>query len=115
MVNFSASVTSQSAWTLLAQAAPPDKLSPPASAAVMMALLGIAILGLLIIVVILLGGSWVRKQGNFRRGPSVPPDRSPLPRRSTDGESTAGEETTAPGQAGVDTVRDRPNHGETIS
>ena len=115
MVNVSASQTSQSAWALLAQAAPPDKLSPPASAAVMMALLGIALLGLLIIVVILLGGSWVRKQGNFRRGPSVPPDRSPLPPRSTGGESTAGEETTAPGQAGVDTVRDRPNHGETIS
>ena len=115
MVIIPASVTSSRAWALLAQAAPPDKLSPPASAAVMMALLGIALLGLLIIVVILLGGSWVRKQGNFRRGPSVPPDRSPLPRRSADGESAAGAETIAPGQAGVDTVRDQPNRGETIS
>jgi hypothetical protein len=115
VVNFFASATPTDAWALLAQAAPPDKLSPPASAAVMMALLGIALLGLLIVVVILLGGSWVRKQGNFRRGPSVPPDRSPLLRRPPDGESTAGEETTAPGQGGVDTVRDRPNHGETAS
>jgi hypothetical protein len=115
VVIFSASVRPPCAWALLAQAASPDKLSPPASAAVMMALLGIALLGLLIIVVILLGGSWARKQGNFRRGPSVPPDRSPLPRRSTDSEATANDENTAPPQAGVDTVRNRPNRDETIS
>jgi len=115
VVIFSANVTPPCAWALLAQAAPPDKLSPPASAAVMMALLGIALLGLLIIVVILLGGSWARKQGNFRRGPSVPPDRSPLPRRSPDDNSPSGEETASPAQANVDTVRNRPYRDETIS
>jgi hypothetical protein len=114
VVIHSASTTPPSAWTLLAQAASPDKLSPPASAAVLMALLGIALLGLLIVVVILLGGNWVRKQGNFRRGPSVPPDRSPIPRRTTD-VSPAGDETIAPTQAGIDTVRQRPNRDETIS
>jgi hypothetical protein len=110
----SASTMPPCAWALLAQASSPDKLSPPASAAVLMALLGIALLGLLIVVVILLGGNWVRKQGNFRRGPSVPPDRSPIPRRTTDA-SPGGDETTAPTQAGIDTVRQRPNRDETIS
>ncbi len=104
-----------SAWAVLAEATPADKLSPPASAAVLMALLGIALLGLLIIVVILLGGNWVRKQGNFRRGPSVPPDRSPILRRVSDGASPASDETSTPTQAGVDTVRERPNRDETIS
>lgn len=114
MVIHSAITKPPGVWALLAQTAPPDKLSPPASAAVLMALLGIALLGLLIVVVILLGGNWVRKQGNFRRGPSVPPDRSPIPRRTTDA-LPAGDETSAPTQAGVDTVRERPNRDETIS
>ena len=104
----STSVTTSFAWAALVEGAKADKLSPPASAAVLMALLGIALLGLLIIVVILLGGNWVRKQGNFRRGPSVPPDRFPLPRRSGDGDSPSVEETSIPSQSGVDTVRDRP-------
>lgn len=102
---------------LLAQAKAGEKLSPPASAAVLMALLGIALLGLLLIVIILLGGNWVRKQGNFRRGPSVPPDRLPIRRRSGGGddESDAPEEKMIPPQAGIDTVRERPNRDETIS
>lgn len=111
----SASTMPPCVWTLLAQSAPPDKLSPPASAAVMMALLGIALLGLLIVVIVLLGGNWVRKQGNFRRGPSVPPDRSPIPRRANDGAPLASDETSASTQAGIDTVRNRPNRDETIS
>src|SRR5262245_4713898 len=90
---------------LLAQAQAGDKLSPPASAAVLMALLGIALLGLLLIVIILLGGNWARKQGNYRRGPSVPPDRPPIRRKGADDaeEPAFGEETSIPGQAGVDT------------
>ncbi len=115
MVIYSANIPFVSAWALLAEAAKADKLSPPASAAVLMALLGIALLGLLIVVVILLGGNWVRKQGNFRRGPSVPPDRSPIPRRTTDGALPAGDDTSAQTQAGIDTVRERPNRDETIS
>jgi hypothetical protein len=94
---------------LLAQAA--DKLPPPTRAAAMMALLGIALLGMLLVVVILLGGHWVRRQGRFRRGPSVPPDRRPVvpltspsaPPEGDDGELNAGE--TIPNQ----TTR----HGET--
>ncbi|WP_152097765.1 hypothetical protein [Lacipirellula parvula] len=80
-----------------------------------MALLGIALLGMLLVVVILLGGNWVRKQGKFRRGPSVPPDRLPL-RRSTDAEPTASDAKISGSQAGVDTVKAPPiNRDETIS
>ena len=57
---------------------PGEKLSPPTRAAVLMALLGIVLVGLLLAVVILLGGHWVRRQGSHRRGPSVPSDRRPL-------------------------------------
>ena len=71
----------------LAAVGPLEKLPPPTRAAVLMALLGIALVGLLLVVVILLGGHWVRRQGNFRRGPSVPPDRPPLPHGSAAGES----------------------------
>ena len=31
-----------------------------------------------LLVIILLGGHWARHQGNYRRGPAVPPDRRPL-------------------------------------
>jgi hypothetical protein len=63
---------------MLAEAAIGEKLPPPTRAAVLMALLGIALLGMLIVVIVLLGGHWVRRQGSFRRGPVVPPDRRPL-------------------------------------
>ncbi len=66
------------ASSLLAQAVDGDKLPPPTLAAVLMALLGIALLGLLLVVIILLGGHWTRRQGNFRRGSAVPPDRRPI-------------------------------------
>jgi len=68
---------------LLAQAADGAKrLPPPTKAAAQMALLGIALVGLLFVVMILLGGHWVRRQGTPRRGPIVPPDRAPLVRDS---------------------------------
>jgi hypothetical protein len=63
---------------LFAEAAGGEKLPPPTRAAVLMALLGIALLGMLLVVIILLGGHWVRRQGNLRRGPAVPPDRRPI-------------------------------------
>lgn len=64
---------------LLAQAADGAKqLPPPTKAAAQMALIGIALVGLLFVVMILLGGHWVRRQGTHRRGPVVPPDREPL-------------------------------------
>jgi hypothetical protein len=114
-----ATSVASSVGALLAQHGPSEKLSPPASAAVLMALLGVALLGLLIVVLILLGGNWVRKQGNFRRGPSVPPDRRPLSRRPSEGSPPApagGDENDAASHAGVDTVRERStNRDETAS
>ena len=65
-------------WLLAAAAKAGDKLPPPTRAAAEMALLGIALVGLLFVVMILLGGHWVRRQGTLRRGPVVPPDRAPL-------------------------------------
>ena len=59
---------------LLAQAEANPKLPEPIRAYALMALLGIALLGMFLVVIILLGGHWVRKIGNYRRGPSVPPD-----------------------------------------
>ena len=63
---------------VLAEAATREKLPPPTRAAVMMALLAIALLGMFLVVIVLLGGHWVRRQGSVRRGPSVPPDRAPI-------------------------------------
>jgi hypothetical protein len=63
---------------LAAVAKPGEKLPPPTKAAAQMALLGIALVGLLFVVMILLGGHWVRRQGRPRRGPVVPPDRAPI-------------------------------------
>ena len=89
---------------MLAEVAVGEKLPPPTRAAVLMALLGIALLGMLIVVIILLGGHWVRRQGNVRRGPAVPPDRRPFigptpPEGGGDGAPT-GSELTAGGSAG---------------
>ena len=50
------------------------KVPEPTRTYVLMALLGICLVGLLLIAVTMLGASWVRKQGTFRRGPVVPPD-----------------------------------------
>ena len=73
-----------------ADAQPMEKLPPPTRAAVIMALLGLVILGLFIVVAILLGGHWVRRLGKHRRGPIVPPDVAPLhPYRSTSAKKAA--------------------------
>ncbi len=50
------------------------KLPEPVRHSAYMALLGIALLGMLLIVGILLGGHWVRRWGDRRRRPAVPPD-----------------------------------------
>jgi hypothetical protein len=79
---------------ILAQAESGQTLPPPTKAAAQMALIGIALVGLLFVVMILLGGHWVRRQGTHRRGPVVPPDRAPIvpkkpesePQRHDDGE-----------------------------
>jgi len=60
--------------SLLLAAQSSAELPPPMRAAAMMALLGIALLGLLLIVSIMLGGHWVRRLGSHRRGSAVPSD-----------------------------------------
>ena len=65
--------TAGNCW-LLAQVPAAKELPPTTKAMVLMALLGIALLGLLLVVFILLGGHWVRRIGSHRRGPTVPPD-----------------------------------------
>ena len=52
------------------QAAEPllERLDPERRVAVVMALLGIAILGIFLVTVILLGGSWVRRLARHSRG-----------------------------------------------
>jgi hypothetical protein len=63
---------------LFAEAATPESLPPATRAAALMALVVIVLIGVLFIAAILIGGHWVRRQGEFRRGPSVPADRAPL-------------------------------------
>lgn len=60
--------------SLLAQETPTQPLPEPVRQIAYMALLGIALLGMLMIVATLLGGHWVRRWGNRLRRPAVPPD-----------------------------------------
>ena len=59
---------------LAQQQLPKPKLPEPVRFSVYMALLGIALLGMLLIVGTLLGGHWVRRWGDRRRHSAVPPD-----------------------------------------
>lgn len=71
-----------SAYVMFAeQAAPAKTLPEPYRSVALMALLGIALLGMLMIVATLLGGHWVRRWGSRTRRPAVPPDRH-LPRKN---------------------------------
>lgn len=80
--------TDLSARLILAASEGSQTLPPPTKAAAQMALIGIALVGLLFVVMILLGGHWARRQGTHRRGPVVPPDRVPIvPRKNRDGGS----------------------------
>lgn len=74
--------------------AQPKNLPEPVRQIAYMALLGIALLGLLMIVGTLLGGHWVRRWGNHVRR-SVPPDVI-LPRKET----PAAEVPNEPGNGG---------------
>ena len=65
---------------LLAQLAE-RKVPEPTRTIILMALLGILLVGMLLIVGTLLGAHWVRRQGRIRRGPVVPADVI-LPRAS---------------------------------
>lgn len=75
------------AWLLFAAEAlnenVPNKattLPEPVRQIAYMALLGIALLGMLMIVATLLGGHWVRRWGDRVRRPAVPPDVT-IPRK----------------------------------
>jgi hypothetical protein len=57
---------------LLAEVA--RRVPEPTRSIALMALVGILLVGVLLISVTMLGASWVRKLGNTRRGPVVPPD-----------------------------------------
>ncbi len=59
---------------LAQQEGPKPTLPEPVRQIAYMALLGIALLGMLLIVGTLLGGHWVRRWGDRRRRPAVPPD-----------------------------------------
>ena len=62
-------------FLVLAQQIKPSlKLPEPVRQSAYMSLLGIALLGMFLIVGILLGGHWVRRWGDRRRRPAVPPD-----------------------------------------
>ncbi len=71
---------------ILAQVAE-QKVPEPTRTIILMALLGILLVGMLLIVGTMLGGHWVRRQGRARRGPVVPTDvilpRASQPRRQT--------------------------------
>lgn len=102
------------AASLLAQAAGGDKLPPPTRAAAMMALLGIALLGLLLVVIILLGGHWTRRQGSFRRGSAVPPDRRPIVGAEKADGTASGQEAGADELSTSETIINRTTrHDET--
>ena len=91
---------------LLAQQEPRAKTLPePYRSIALMALLGIALLGMLMIVATLLGGHWVRRWGDRVRRPAVPPDvlvprqaRLAKPNRTdepgSDGDTHGTDETT---------------------
>ena len=80
-----------------------------------MALLGIALVGMMLVVFILLGGHWVRRQGNFRRGSTVPPDRAPLVRAEDAPPVEPAPSTPDGGRAARDTVAgDSADPGETV-
>ncbi len=82
-----------------ADAATPNTLPEPVRQIAYMALLGIALLGMLMIVATLLGGHWVRRWGDHVRRPSVPKDVI-IPRPS--------------GSTPAPIADDHPNDGETI-
>ncbi|MBX3432200.1 MAG: hypothetical protein KF847_02515 [Pirellulales bacterium] len=96
-------------------AATAEKLPEPLRTVVLMALLGIALVGLLLVVATLLGGHWVRRIGSHRRGPSIPPDRESLLRSSVEHVRSAGSPTGGDPSDPLDDTIDEHRHepGET--
>ena len=67
--------------TFAQQTEPAKQLPEPVRQIALMAILGIALLGMLLIVATLLGGHWVRRWGDRHRRSAVPPDLM-VPRRA---------------------------------
>jgi hypothetical protein len=61
-------------WLVFAAQEASRKVPEPTRTIVLMALLGILLVGMVLIVGTMLGAHWVRRQGKYRRGPVVPPD-----------------------------------------
>jgi hypothetical protein len=61
-------------WMVFAAQEANRKVPEPTRTIVLMALLGILLVGMLLIAGTMLGAHWVRRQGRFRRGPVVPAD-----------------------------------------
>ncbi len=81
------------------------KVPEPTRTIVLMALLGILLVGMLLIVGTMLGAHWVRRQGKFRRGPVVPPDIiSPRPAPPTPESKKRSVANTGDAFTGDDTV-----------
>lgn len=77
------------AWILVAEAeqAVIEKLDPERRAAVILALIGLALLGVLLVVLVMLGGRWAR------RGVKLRPDRSKPPQEKDKSASFRSAET----------------------
>ncbi len=93
---------------LLVAQAKEQVIPEPLRAIMLMALLGIALLGLLLVVGTMLGAHWVRRLGSFRRGPAVPKDVAPL--RDSSAQRVGNDSGRDMSQEVIDTVvsRDKP-------
>jgi len=90
---------------------PAQALPEPVRQVAYMALLGIALLGMLMIVATLLGGHWVRRWGDRIRRPAVPPDVvTPKPRESHTSKSPRQDVN----ESRNDDLNDDLNSGETL-
>lgn len=81
------------------------KVPEPTRTIILMALLGIALVGMLLIVGTMLGAHWVRRQGAFRRGPAVPADTFIPQAKPTAGYNESSRANTSDTLAGDDTLR----------
>jgi hypothetical protein len=70
MVMHLANAVGQFSQLLAAQTSKPvlEQLDPPRRAAVLMALLGLVLLGMLLVVCVMIGGHWVRRMARHRPG-----------------------------------------------
>lgn len=86
-------IHSRAAWTLAqtsSESAPssePVGLPPSVSAAALLAIVGILLVGFFLVALAMLGGSWTRRLANQPRRNSQPADRTPLGPRADETET----------------------------